>query len=36
MKLIPNHLTKAHLLVFLGLWLCFTAWNYWIGNKSAV
>ena len=34
MKLIPNHFTKAHFFVFLGLWLCFTAWNYWIAEHG--
>jgi hypothetical protein len=34
MKLIQNHFTKAHFFVFLGLWLCFTAWTYWIAEHG--
>ncbi len=30
MRLIENHFTKSHFAVFLGIWLCFTAWTYWI------
>ena len=34
MKLIDNHFTKAHFFVFLGIWLCFTAWTYLIAEHG--
>jgi hypothetical protein len=34
MKLIANHFTKVHLLVFLGMWLGFTALTYWIAQDG--
>jgi hypothetical protein len=34
MKLIENHFTKAHLFVFLGIWLSFTALTYWIAEHG--
>lgn len=34
MKLIENHFRIAHFAVFLGLWLCFTAWTYWIAEHG--
>ncbi len=34
MKMIENHLTKNHLFVFLFIWLCFTALNYWIAEHG--
>ncbi|MCY2992375.1 MAG: hypothetical protein NTY19_31495 [Planctomycetota bacterium] len=29
-----NHFTKAHLFVFLGIWLGFTALTYWIAEHG--
>lgn len=29
-----NHFTKAHGLVFLGIWLGFTALTYWIAEHG--
>jgi hypothetical protein len=29
-----NHFTKAHLFVFLGIWLGFTALTYWIADHG--
>jgi len=34
MKIIENHFTKAHAYVFVGIWLCFTALNYWIAEHG--
>lgn len=34
MKLIDNHFGKAHLTVLVGIWLCFTAWTYWIADHG--
>ena len=34
MKIIENHVTKAHLFVFLGIWLCFTLLAYWIAEHG--
>jgi hypothetical protein len=32
--MIQNHFTKAHLFVFLGIWLGFTALTYWIADHG--
>ena len=29
-----NHFAKAHLFVFLGIWLGFTALTYWIAEHG--
>jgi hypothetical protein len=36
MKLIENHFTKTHFFVFLGIWLIFSAWPYWIVKHGSV
>jgi hypothetical protein len=34
MKIIESYFTQAHLFVFLGIWLCFTVWTYWIAEHG--
>jgi hypothetical protein len=34
MKIIENHFTRRHLWVFLGIWLSFTGWTYWIAEHG--
>ena len=34
MKIVENHFTKAHLFVFLGVWLAFTVLTFWIADQG--
>ena len=34
MTVFQNHFTKAHLFVFVGVWLSFTALTYWIAEHG--
>lgn len=34
MRIIENNCTRNHLFAFLGIWLCFTGWTYWIAEHG--
>jgi hypothetical protein len=34
MTILQDHFAKAHLFVFLGIWLSFTALTYWIAEHG--
>jgi len=34
MNIVENHCTRAHVFVFLGIWLCFTGLTFWTADHG--